>query len=98
MVFFAVDTVLLFTKQEIHALSGAKKTQILQQVSDACAAVGVSLVLHTKAKKEDGSGEMDKVIAAARAADNPVIGHLPKVRSSDYLGSVYQFFVGSRQQ
>lgn len=77
----AADTVLLFTKDELHALAGSKKTEILQQVADACKAAGVTLVLHPKPRKEDGAAQMDALLAAARgSAGSPVVGVLPKVR------------------
>ena len=74
---------LVFTKTEMHALAGPKKTDILAQLSDACTAAGVTLQLHPKPKKEDGSEQIEALLAAIRAAaDSPVVGTLPKVRPS----------------
>ena len=52
-----------------------------EQVAEAAKAAGVTLVLHTKPKKEDGGEQMDQLIAAAKAAGD-VVGHLPKVGAS----------------
>lgn len=71
---------LVFTKSEMHALAGPKKTDILAQLEGACAAAGVALRLHPKPKKEDGSAQIEALLAAIRAsADSPVVGTLPKV-------------------
>ncbi|EFN58683.1 hypothetical protein CHLNCDRAFT_140286 [Chlorella variabilis] len=73
------ETILVFTKSELHAMAGPKKTDILAQLSDACAAAGVTLRLHPKPKKEDGSTQIEALLAACKAsADTPVIGTLPK--------------------
>ena len=64
----------------MHALAGSKKVQLLQQLEGACQALGLSLVLHTKGKKEDGSEQMARVLEAARASGaTPLVGVLPKV-------------------
>lgn len=67
-------------------MAGPKKTDILAQLSDACAAAGVTLRLHPKPKKEDGSTQIEALLAACKAsADTPVIGTLPKVLSRGCL-------------
>ncbi|KAI3435579.1 hypothetical protein D9Q98_001644 [Chlorella vulgaris] len=73
------ETILVFTKTELHAMAGPKKTDILAQLVDVCAAAGVTLQLHPKPKKEDGSAQIDALLAAIKAsADSPVVGTLPK--------------------
>jgi hypothetical protein len=80
-VFPGAETVFVFTKSELHALAGPKKTDILAQLSDACTAAGVALRLHPKPKKEDGAVQIESLLAAIKCAtDNPVVGMLPKVR------------------
>lgn len=71
----------------MHALAGPKKTEILSQLTDACASAGVKLVLHPKPKKEDGAAQVEALLAACRAsADSPVVGTLPKVGVGRTLG------------
>ena len=82
-----VETVLVFTKSDLHALAGPKKTDILAQLGDACTAAGVTLHLHPKPKKEDGSDQIAALLAACKgSSDTPVVGTLPKVRCSAPLG------------
>lgn len=76
------ETILVFTKTELHAMAGPKKTDILEQLTGACEAAGVALRLHPKPKKEDGAAQIEALLEACRAsADSPVVGTLPKVRS-----------------
>ena len=70
----------MFTKTEMHALAGPKKTDILAQLKDACEAAGVGLRLHPKPKKEDGAAQIEALLEAIKgSADSPVVGTLPKV-------------------
>lgn len=76
----SADTLLIFTRSELHAVAGSKKTDILRQLEGACSEAGVALRLHTKPKKEDGAQQIQDVLAALKAsAAEPVIGTLPKV-------------------
>lgn len=75
------ETILVFTKSEMHALAGPKKTDILAQLEGPCTAAGVKLVLHPKPKKEDGAAQIASLVDACKAsAESPVVGTLPKVR------------------
>lgn len=79
--FPGAETVLVFTKAELHALAGPKKTDILAQLSGACTAAGVALRLHPKPKKEDGAAQIESLLSAIKDASNhAVVGMLPKVR------------------
>ena len=70
----------MFTKSELHVVAGPKKTDILAQLSDACAAAGITLQLHPKPKKEDGAPQIEALLFAIKAtADTPTVGTLPKV-------------------
>lgn len=85
----SAETVLVFTKSELHALAGPKKTNILEQLEGACAAAGVALRLHPKPKKEDGAAQVEALLAACRSSgDSPVVGTLPKVRRPGVEGVV----------
>jgi hypothetical protein len=75
------DTVLVFTRSELHALAGSKKTDILGQLAAACEEAGVPLRLHTKPKKEDGAQQISELLDVLKSSgDAPLIGALPKVR------------------
>lgn len=77
------ETILVFTKSEMHALAGPKKTDILAQLEGPCSAAGVKLVLHPKPKKEDGAAQISALLDACKASsDSPVVGTLPKERPS----------------
>lgn len=74
------DTVLVFTPTEVHALAGSKKTDILSQLQTACQDAGLSLQLHTKPKKEDGTQQMQELLDVLKGCATPaLIGTLPKV-------------------
>lgn len=73
------DTLLVFTKKEVHALAGSKKTEILKQLEGACQGLDLALKLHVKPKKEDGIEQMQAVLEVLKAsAEAPVVGGLPK--------------------
>lgn len=70
----------MFTRQEIHALAGSKKTEILRQLEKTIQEMDKSLHLHVKPKKEDGVNEMKAVLEVLKSsAHSPVVGTLPKV-------------------
>jgi nucleosome binding factor SPN SPT16 subunit len=86
------DTVLVLTRGELHALAGAKKTDILRQLEGACAEAGVALRLHTKPKKEDGAAQVAELVAALRAsapAGAAVVGALPKEKPTGAFASAW---------
>lgn len=76
------DTILVLTKDELHALAGQKKTELLAQVEQACAEAGLTLRTHIKPKKEDGSKQIQELIDVLKASgDAPAVGTLPEVRA-----------------
>ncbi|PON69603.1 FACT complex subunit Spt [Parasponia andersonii] len=79
------DTIMVFMKKQIHFLSSQKKVSLLDVVKrSAKEAVGVDVVMHVKAKSDDGTALMEAIFRAIRAqfkADNPdssVVGHIAR--------------------
>ncbi|XP_009629185.1 FACT complex subunit SPT16-like [Nicotiana tabacum] len=79
------ETIMVFGNKQIHFLCSQKKASLLNVVkSTAKEAVGVEVVMHVKAKSEDGSTQMDNVLHAIRqqsisdAYDAPVIGYIAR--------------------
>lgn len=77
-------------KKEIHALAGAKKTTILNQLEASCLEQGITLKLHVKPKKEDGVKEIKeilKILAASGVDGKSVnIGSFPKEKPTGSFG------------
>nr|CAN64799.1 hypothetical protein VITISV_017318 [Vitis vinifera] len=75
------ETIMVFMKKQIHFLCSQKKASLLEVVrKSAKEAVGVEVVMHVKAKSDDGTGLMDAIFRAVRANssshDTPVVGHI----------------------
>jgi hypothetical protein len=66
-------------------LAGPKKIDILTELTDACSSAGVTLRLHPKPKKDDGSTQIGALLAACRASGEPaVVGTLPRVSPASW--------------
>ncbi|PRQ48490.1 putative peptidase M24, FACT complex subunit Spt16p/Cdc68p, creatinase/Aminopeptidase P/Spt16 [Rosa chinensis] len=79
------DTIMVFTKKQIHVLCSQKKASLLEIVKKpAKEAVGVEVVMHVKLKSQDGTGLMDTIFQAVKAqsssssSSNPVVGHIAR--------------------
>ncbi|KAK0593312.1 hypothetical protein LWI29_034665 [Acer saccharum] len=79
------ETIMVFTKKQIHFLCSQKKASLLGVVKkSAMDAVGVDVVLHVKAKTDDGIGLMDGIFSAVRSLskadgnDNPIVGYISR--------------------
>ncbi|KAJ4832785.1 FACT complex subunit spt16 [Turnera subulata] len=79
------DTIMCFTKKQIHFLCSPKKANLLEEVRRAAReAVGVDVVMHVKPKNDDGTALMDSVFQAIRAQsradgkDAPIVGQIAK--------------------
>ncbi|XP_051146785.1 FACT complex subunit SPT16-like [Andrographis paniculata] len=79
------DTIMVFTKKEIHFLCSQKKVRLLEAVKkSAKAAVKVDVIMHTKAKSDGGAALMDDIFEAIRAESRlnghgiPVFGHIAR--------------------
>ncbi|TXG48907.1 hypothetical protein EZV62_024782 [Acer yangbiense] len=79
------ETIMVFTKKQIHFLCSQKKASLLGVVKkSAMDAVGVDVVLHVKAKTDDRIGLMDGIFSAERSLskadgnDNPIVGYISR--------------------
>ncbi|KAK0591966.1 hypothetical protein LWI29_010894 [Acer saccharum] len=79
------ETIMVFTKKQIHFLCSQKKASLLGVVKkSAMDAVGADVVLHVKAKTDDGTGLMDGIFSAVRSLskadgnDNPIVGYISR--------------------
>lgn len=76
------ETIMVFTKKQIHVLCSQKKASLLDVViKPAKEAVGVEVVMHVKLKSQDGTGLMDSIFRAVNAqssSDSPVVGHIAR--------------------
>ncbi|KAJ0014903.1 hypothetical protein Pint_21153 [Pistacia integerrima] len=79
------ETIMVFLKKQIHLLCSQKKASLLEVVKkSAKEAVGVEVVMHVKAKNDDGTGLMDKIFGAINdqpksgGRDAPVVGHISR--------------------
>ncbi|GAU18602.1 hypothetical protein TSUD_124330 [Trifolium subterraneum] len=79
------ETIMVFTKKQIHILCSQKKALILESVKkSARKSVGVEIVLHVKAKNDDGTSFMDAIIRAIRVQsksdghDSSTVGHIAR--------------------
>nr|GMD47101.1 FACT complex subunit SPT16-like [Ipomoea batatas] len=76
------DTIMVFMKKQIHFLCSQKKASLLEVVKQSAKdAVGVDVVMHIKAKNDDGTESMDAIFNAIHAQnghDTPVVGHLAR--------------------
>ncbi|KAI5653147.1 hypothetical protein M9H77_30334 [Catharanthus roseus] len=79
------DTVMVFMKKQIHFLCSQKKACLLEVVKKSAKdAVGVEVVMHVKAKSDDGTALMDAICRAVHAQsrrdghDTPIVGHIAR--------------------
>ncbi|KAL3515894.1 hypothetical protein ACH5RR_022796 [Cinchona calisaya] len=79
------DTIMVFMKKQIHFLCSQKKASLLEVVKKSAKdVVGVEVVMHVKAKNDDGTALMDNIFRAVHAqsrsdgGDTPIVGHIAK--------------------
>ncbi|XWS58058.1 hypothetical protein CRYUN_Cryun08bG0002600 [Craigia yunnanensis] len=79
------ETIMVFLKKQIHFLCSQKKASLLDVVKkSAIEAVDVEVVIHVKAKGDDGTGLMDSIFLAIYSQTNsgdhdvPVVGHISR--------------------
>lgn len=79
------ETIMVFMKKQIHFLCSQKKASLLGVVKrSAREAVGVDVVIHAKAKTDDGVELMNAIFSAIRAQskvdgnDSPVVGYIAR--------------------
>lgn len=74
------ETIMVFMKRQIRFLCSQKKASVLEVIKkSAKEAVGVDIVMHVKAKGDDGIGSMDAILNAISATSKgealPVVGY-----------------------
>ncbi|GFY89090.1 global transcription factor C [Actinidia rufa] len=79
------DTIMLFMDKQIHFLCSQKKASLLEAVKrSAKESVGVEVVMHVKAKSDDGTAQMDAMLRAIRTQskldghDDPIVGYIAR--------------------
>ncbi|PPR85496.1 hypothetical protein GOBAR_AA35192 [Gossypium barbadense] len=79
------ETIMVFLKKQIHFLCSQKKASLLDVVKkSAREAIDVEVVIHVKAKGDDGTGLMDTIFRAihsqASSGDHnvPIVGHISR--------------------
>lgn len=74
------ETIMVFTRKQIHFLCSQKKASLLDVVKKAAKeAVGVDVLMHIKGKSEDGSSQMEVILRNIRSlGDDSVVGYLVK--------------------
>uniref|UniRef100_A0A2N9E7B5 FACT complex subunit n=1 Tax=Fagus sylvatica TaxID=28930 RepID=A0A2N9E7B5_FAGSY len=79
------ETIMVFTKKQIHFLCSQKKVSLLEVVKKSAKdAVGVEVVMHVKAKNDDGSALMDDIFRAIHdqsevdVPDTQVVGYIAR--------------------
>ncbi|KAJ7963221.1 FACT complex subunit SPT16 [Quillaja saponaria] len=69
------ETIMVFMKKQVHFLCSQKKASVLEVVKkSAKEAVGLDVLMHVKAKNDDGTALMDIIFRAVRA-QSKVDGH-----------------------
>lgn len=76
------ETIMVFMSKQIHFLCSQKKATLLETLKkSAKEAVGTDVVIHVKAKSDDGTALMDEILHAVRAqskSGNPIVGYIAK--------------------
>ncbi|XP_062143324.1 FACT complex subunit SPT16-like [Alnus glutinosa] len=78
------ETIMVFMKKQIHFLCSQKKASLLDVVKNSAKdALGVEVVMHVKAKNDDGAGLMDSILHAVNAQSNssndaPIVGQIAR--------------------
>ncbi|KAG2330324.1 hypothetical protein Bca4012_020072 [Brassica carinata] len=75
------DTIMVFTSKQIHFLCSKKRSATLLKVvkQPAHDELGIDVVMHVKAKGDDGTGQMDAVLGAIHdGKESQVVGHIAR--------------------
>ncbi|KAH7849396.1 hypothetical protein Vadar_017225 [Vaccinium darrowii] len=82
------ETIMIFMNKQIHFLCNQNKASLLEAVrGSAMEAVGVEVVLHVKARFDDGTAQMDALLRAicAQSKSNPIVGYIAREASEGIL-------------
>eukprot|EP00898_Chlorokybus_atmophyticus_P001471 jgi/Chlat1/2324/Chrsp17S02801 len=73
------ETILVFMRSSLHAVTSQKKANILESLKGACKqAANLELKLHVKGKNDDGSTQIKEVLDAISKEGKPTVGILQK--------------------
>ncbi|KAK9049570.1 hypothetical protein SSX86_031461 [Deinandra increscens subsp. villosa] len=73
------ETVMVFSDKQIHFLCSQKKASLLNVVKDSAKeALNVDVVMHVKAKNDDGLTQMDAILHSVGSLDSPVLGYIAR--------------------
>ncbi|MFS7894138.1 putative peptidase M24, PH-like domain superfamily, FACT complex subunit Spt16 [Helianthus anomalus] len=73
------ETIMVFSEKQIHFLCSQKKASLLDVVTkSAKEAVNVDVVMHVKAKNDDGLTQMDAILNSIESVDSPVLGYIAR--------------------
>ncbi|WOL19289.1 FACT complex subunit SPT16-like [Canna indica] len=93
------ETIMVFMNKQIHFLCTQKKAKLLQTVKkSAREAVGADLVIHVKAKNDDGTTLMEEIVGAIHVqskSDPPIVGYISKEAPEGKLLETWSDKLGS---
>ncbi|KAL8229891.1 hypothetical protein R6Q57_014791 [Mikania cordata] len=73
------ETIMVFSDKQIHFLCSQKKASLLDVVKESAkGAVNVDVVMHTKAKNDNGLTQMDDILNSIESLDSPVFGYITR--------------------
>ncbi|XP_076957772.1 FACT complex subunit SPT16-like [Bidens hawaiensis] len=73
------ETIMVFSDKQIHFLCSQKKASLLDVVKESAKdAINVDVVMHVKAKTDDGLTLMDDILHSIESVDSPVLGYIAK--------------------
>ncbi|KAJ4876201.1 FACT complex subunit SPT16 [Raphanus sativus] len=71
------DTIMVFTSKQIHFLCSKKRATLLEVLKQpARDELGIDVVMHVKAKSDDGAAQMEAVFRSIR--ESQVVGHIAR--------------------
>ncbi|CAD5190941.1 FACT complex subunit SPT16 [Musa acuminata AAA Group] len=93
------ETIMVFMNKQIHFLCSQKKANLLETIKkSAHEAVGADLIIHVKAKHDDGTALMEEIIRAIcvqSKSDSPIIGYITKEAPEGRLLETWSEKLGS---
>ncbi|XP_076914841.1 FACT complex subunit SPT16-like [Bidens hawaiensis] len=73
------ETIMVFSEKQIHFLCSQKKASLLDVVKkSAKEAINVEVVMHAKAKTDNGVNKMEAILNSIDSVDSPVLGYIAK--------------------
>ncbi|KAD7116726.1 hypothetical protein R6Q59_006536 [Mikania micrantha] len=73
------ETIMVFSDKQIYFLCSQKKASLLDVVKESAKeAVNVDVVMHTKAKNDNGLTQMDDILNSIESLDSPVFGYITR--------------------